>query len=92
MRRPGAGPSGVSTVTSPGRHIAQRLGGEQHADARRGATEMLPASCVLSRSDDERVVHERMIDEVDRHGVTIHGTGSGLRDWQGRSVQHGRLS
>ena len=74
IRRPGAGPSGVSTVTSVGRHIAQRFGREQHADARRRAPKMFRRR-VLVAQRHQRVVHERMIDEVNRHGA--HYTQSG---------------
>ena len=58
-------------VTVAGRHLAQRFGGEQHADPRRRATEMLRRRALVAQID-ERVVHERMIDEVDRHGSTLY--------------------
>ena len=73
---PAPGPSGVSTVTSRGRHVAQRFGGEQHADARRRAAEMFGRR-VLVAQRHQRVVHERMIDDVDRHGLTIHRSDQG---------------
>ena len=68
---PAAGPSGVSTVDVARRDVAQRFGREQHADARRGAAEMLGRRALVAQVD-ERVVHERMIDEVDRHGATLY--------------------
>ena len=49
------------------RQIARRLGGQQHADARRGAAEMLGRRALVAQRD-ERVVHQRMVDEVDGHG------------------------
>ena len=62
IRRPSAGPSGVSTVTAIARHVAQRFGGEQHADARRRAAEMFGRRALVAqrrrarraRADDRR--------------------------------------
>ena len=61
----------MSTVTVVGRHLAHRFGGEQHADPRRRATEVLGRRALVAQLD-ERVVHERMIDDVDRHGSTLY--------------------
>ncbi len=51
-----------------GRQVAQRLGGQQHADARRHPAERLGGVGVPAAEHQERILHERMIDEVDRHG------------------------
>ena len=53
------------------RHVAQRFGGEQHADARGRAAEVFGRRALVAQVD-ERVLHERMIDEVDRHGSTLY--------------------
>ena len=50
-RRPSAGPSGVSTVTLGRRHVAQRFGRQQHADARRGAAERARRRALVAQFD-----------------------------------------
>ena len=74
IRRPGAGPSGVSTVdvvVGTSRSASAASSTLMRVAARRKCSGVVR----LSRSEDERVVHERVVDEVDRHGVTIHDTG-----------------
>ena len=56
-------------------NFAHRFGGEQHADARGGATEMLGRRSLVAQLH-QRVVHERMLDEVDRHGSTLYNFSS----------------
>ena len=65
---PSAGPSGVVTVRAGRRHVAQRLGRQQHADAIGGAAERRRRGALVAQLH-QRVVHERVIDDVKRHGT-----------------------
>ena len=49
------------------RDLAHRFGGEQHADPRGRSTKMFRHRSLVAQLD-ERIVHERMLDDVDRHG------------------------
>ena len=65
------------------RQILQRLRDQQHADPRRGATEMLGCGGLVAQRG-ERIMGQRVVDEVDGHPVTIQGAGDwglGAGDW-----------
>ena len=67
-RRPAPGRAASRRSSVVVGDVAQRLGGQQHADARRGAAEMLRRRALVAQRD-QRVVHERVVDEMDRHGA-----------------------
>ena len=60
------GPSGVGTVDGVGRHVAHRLGGEQHADPDGRPPEHLRRRRGVAQRH-QGVVHERMLNDVQRH-------------------------
>jgi hypothetical protein len=53
------------------RHLAQGFGCQQHADPRGGAPEVIRRRSLVAKVD-ERVLDQRVIDDVDRHGPTLY--------------------
>ena len=54
------------------RQIARRLGGQQQADAHRHAAEHFRRRLRVAQRQ-QGIMHERVLDDVDRHGATISG-------------------
>ena len=54
------------------RQIARRFGGEQQADAHRHAAEHFRRRLRVAQRH-QGIMHERVLDDVDRHGATISG-------------------
>jgi hypothetical protein len=61
-----------------GREVAQRLSRQQDADPRGRATKLFGRSVFVPQRH-ERVVHQRVVDQMDRHGLTLYLKAFGLR-------------
>ena len=75
-RRPSAAPSGVCTVTGvAGRSRVASAASSRLMRTRHPAEELRRRRCVAQRH--ERVLHERVLDDMDRHAAhyTSHASG-----------------
>ena len=68
--RASAGPIGVATVSASVGQIAQRLGGDDQADTVRGGAKRRRRRARVAEFG-ERVVRQRMVDQVKRHGHIV---------------------